>query len=105
MEERADRLAEMVLWLMDRPDVERALYGSYPTIKDENVLMLFRELKRREYYELFVFFLLRGELGMGVQRALDRFCAEKLLEEAKRAGLGTAFDEFEKLLEEAVGTP
>ena len=104
MDVRTKRLSEMVSWCMGRPDVERALYANYPMIKDEDVLGLMRELKQRGYYELFTMFLMRGEYGAGVQRALERFCAGKLLRELERVGIEETFEEFERILEEEINT-
>ena len=103
MEKRTKRLAELTAWLMSRPDAEKALCANYPVIKDEAVLGLMRELRERDYHELFALFLLRGEYGPGVQRALDRFCLGTLLRELERTGMEKAFEEFEKLLAEEAG--
>ena len=102
MEEKAKRLMEMTEWLINRPDVERILYANYPVAKDEEILELFQELQRREYYELCVFFLMRGEFDAGVQKALERFCVKKVFQQIGEMGLDAALMEFNQLLEEEI---
>ena len=100
--EQTRHLEEMALWLIQNPGVEESLCAECFTAKGEEILSILQTLRKRGYYELLMLFLMRSQVTYEGQRALERFCAAHLIQEAGRVGADALLNDLEALLAEEI---
>ena len=100
--EQSRRFKEMAGWLIQHPGIEESLCAECFTAQGDEILSILRQLRAKGYYELLMLFLMRSQITIEGQRALERLCATYLMQEAERTGIDTLLNDLEALLADEI---